>query len=150
MVECTLSWLHNLKRLRIREERRDDIHLALLHLGCSLILLRRLEERADMVTAVATTLRPVWEGVRLHDENTVAVALWPHGNESSIRAELKMLEVGGGGVDPAPIGGRKHLDGMVTCNGAEIALIRAEPARAVPSLKGWSVRQSPGSARRPV
>lgn len=42
VVERTLAWLHNLKPLRIREERRDDIHLALLHLGCSLILLRRL------------------------------------------------------------------------------------------------------------
>lgn len=42
VVERTLSWLHNLKRLRIREERRADIHLALMHLGCSLILLRRL------------------------------------------------------------------------------------------------------------
>ncbi|MFP2924407.1 transposase [Pyxidicoccus sp. 3LG] len=42
VVERTLAWLHNLERLRIREERRDDIHLALLHLGCSLILPRRL------------------------------------------------------------------------------------------------------------
>jgi IS5 family transposase len=42
VVERTLAWLHNLKRLRTREERRDDIHLALLHLGCSLILMRRL------------------------------------------------------------------------------------------------------------
>uniref|UniRef100_UPI0013900426 IS5 family transposase n=1 Tax=Myxococcus sp. CA027 TaxID=2651866 RepID=UPI0013900426 len=42
VVERTLAWLHNLKRLRVREERRDDIHLALLQLGCSLILLRRL------------------------------------------------------------------------------------------------------------
>jgi IS5 family transposase len=45
VVERTIAWLHGMKRLRIREERRDDIHLALVHLGCSIILLRRLMQR---------------------------------------------------------------------------------------------------------
>ncbi len=33
-VERTLSWLHRNRRLRIRYERRPDIHLAFLILGC--------------------------------------------------------------------------------------------------------------------
>lgn len=45
VVERTLAWLHGMKRLRVREERRADIHLALLQLGCSIILLRKLMER---------------------------------------------------------------------------------------------------------
>jgi hypothetical protein len=45
VVERTLSWLHSLKRLRIREERRGDIHLALLQLGCCVVLVRRTRGR---------------------------------------------------------------------------------------------------------
>lgn len=40
VVERTLSWLHQFKRLRIRYERRDDIHQAFLSLGCALICWR--------------------------------------------------------------------------------------------------------------
>jgi transposase len=43
VVERTLSWLHQFRRLRIRYERRADIHEAFLSLGCSLICLRWLE-----------------------------------------------------------------------------------------------------------
>jgi len=35
--ERTLAWLSKYRRLTIRYERRDDIHEAFLHLGCSLI-----------------------------------------------------------------------------------------------------------------
>ncbi len=45
VVERTLSWLHHFKRLRIREERRADLHLALLQLGCCMVLYRRLAQR---------------------------------------------------------------------------------------------------------
>jgi hypothetical protein len=45
VVERTLSWLHHLKRLRVREERRSDLHLALLQLGCCVVLQRRLPRR---------------------------------------------------------------------------------------------------------
>jgi hypothetical protein len=45
VVERTLAWLHGMKRLRIREERRADIHLALLQLGCCVVLTRRLWPR---------------------------------------------------------------------------------------------------------
>ncbi|RYZ42962.1 MAG: IS5 family transposase [Myxococcaceae bacterium] len=45
VVERSLSWLHHLKRLRIREERRADLHLALLQLGCCVVLQRRLPRR---------------------------------------------------------------------------------------------------------
>lgn len=37
VVERTLSWLHQNRRLRIRYERRPDIHEAFLALGCVLI-----------------------------------------------------------------------------------------------------------------
>jgi len=45
VVERTLGWLHRMKRLRVREERRADLHLALLQLGCSVILFRELARR---------------------------------------------------------------------------------------------------------
>lgn len=37
VVERTLSWLHQYRRLRIRYERRADIHEAFLTVGCVLI-----------------------------------------------------------------------------------------------------------------
>ena len=37
VVERTLSWLHQFRRLRVRYEKRDDIHEALLVLGCIMI-----------------------------------------------------------------------------------------------------------------
>jgi transposase len=42
VVERTLSWFAKFRRLTIRYERRDDIHEAFLHLGCSLICLNYL------------------------------------------------------------------------------------------------------------
>ncbi len=39
-----MAWLNYFRRLAIRYERREDIHQALLDLGCALICLRRLEE----------------------------------------------------------------------------------------------------------
>ena len=42
VVERTLSWLHQFRRLRIRYERRGDIHQAFLTLGCVLICARAL------------------------------------------------------------------------------------------------------------
>ena len=42
VVERTLAWLSKYRRLAIRYERRDDIHEAFLHLGCSLICLNYL------------------------------------------------------------------------------------------------------------
>ena len=43
VVERTLSWLHQLRRLRIRYERRADIHQAFLTLGCAIICHRTLK-----------------------------------------------------------------------------------------------------------
>lgn len=40
VVERTFAWLNQFRRLRIRYERRDDIHLAFLLLGCALITWR--------------------------------------------------------------------------------------------------------------
>jgi transposase len=42
VVERTLSWMSKYRRLTIRYERRDDVHDAFLHLGCSLICLNYL------------------------------------------------------------------------------------------------------------
>jgi len=43
VVERTLAWLARYRRLSVRYERRDDIHEAFLHLGCSLIYLNYLK-----------------------------------------------------------------------------------------------------------
>jgi transposase len=43
VVERTISWLHQFRRLRIRHERRADIHQAFLSIGCILICFRTLE-----------------------------------------------------------------------------------------------------------
>jgi transposase len=37
VVERTIGWLHQMRRLRTRFERRADIHQAFLTLGCALI-----------------------------------------------------------------------------------------------------------------
>jgi transposase len=38
VVERTIAWLHQYRRLRVRYERRHDIHEAFLAIGCSLDL----------------------------------------------------------------------------------------------------------------
>ena len=42
VVERTLAWLNHFRRLRVRDERRADIHQAFLTLGCALICFRAL------------------------------------------------------------------------------------------------------------
>jgi IS5 family transposase len=37
VVEQTLSWMNRFRRLKVRYERREDIHQAFLDLGCALI-----------------------------------------------------------------------------------------------------------------
>ena len=46
VVERTISWLRQHRRLRVRYERRADIHEAFLSIACSLICLRQLERSA--------------------------------------------------------------------------------------------------------
>ncbi|NYI03725.1 transposase [Allostreptomyces psammosilenae] len=46
VVERSFAWLHQSKRLRIRYERRADLHQGLLELACSLICLRRLRTQS--------------------------------------------------------------------------------------------------------
>lgn len=43
VIERTLSWLHQYRRLRIRYERRPDIHEAFLSLGCALVCWKCLD-----------------------------------------------------------------------------------------------------------
>ncbi len=45
VVERSFAWLTQFRRLRLRDERRADIHLAFLQLGCILILLRTWTNR---------------------------------------------------------------------------------------------------------
>ena len=42
VVERTFAWLHNLRRLRTRYERDDQMHLAFMLLGCAVVCQRRL------------------------------------------------------------------------------------------------------------
>jgi transposase len=48
VVERTIAWLHQYRRLRIRYERRDDIHEAFLAIGCSLICLKLLNAETSL------------------------------------------------------------------------------------------------------
>ena len=43
VVERTLGWLHRFRRLRIRYERRADIHQGFLSLACAIVCLRFVE-----------------------------------------------------------------------------------------------------------
>jgi transposase len=45
VVERTIAWLHQYRRLRVRYERRADIHEAFLHIACSLICLKQLQAK---------------------------------------------------------------------------------------------------------
>lgn len=38
VAERTFAWLNQMRRLRIRYERRADIHMAFLRLGCAMIV----------------------------------------------------------------------------------------------------------------
>jgi len=42
-IERTLSWLNRFRRLKVRYERREDIHQAFLDLGCALICWRYVQ-----------------------------------------------------------------------------------------------------------
>ncbi len=44
VVERTLSWVNRNRRLKVRYERRDDIHQAFLDLGCALICWRYVQQ----------------------------------------------------------------------------------------------------------
>jgi transposase len=52
VVERTIAWLHQYRRLRIQYERRDDIHEAFLVIGCSLICLKLLRAEASSRSVV--------------------------------------------------------------------------------------------------
>lgn len=41
-VERTLAWLNRFRRLTVRYERREDIHLAFTTLGCALVCLNQI------------------------------------------------------------------------------------------------------------
>ena len=43
VVERTFAWLNRFRRLKVRYERRDDIHLAFVLLGCALITWKQVQ-----------------------------------------------------------------------------------------------------------
>ena len=47
VVEQTIALLHQFRRLRVRYDKRDDIHEAFMSLACSLICCRRLHGGGD-------------------------------------------------------------------------------------------------------
>lgn len=51
VVERTLSWLNRFRRLKVRYERRADIHLAFLSLGCALICWKQVQAAGDPAVA---------------------------------------------------------------------------------------------------
>ena len=48
VVERTISWLHQYRRLRVRYERRADIHQAFLTIGCCLICFKQLQAAGSL------------------------------------------------------------------------------------------------------
>ena len=44
VVERDLAWLHTNRRLRLRDERDDQVHAAFLHLACALICWHFLDQ----------------------------------------------------------------------------------------------------------
>lgn len=44
-IERTLSWLHQFRRLKVRYDRRDDLHQAFLDLAMSIICFRKWNNR---------------------------------------------------------------------------------------------------------
>jgi len=45
VVKRTFAWLHQFRRLRMRYDKRADIHEAFLSLGCALICWQSLRKR---------------------------------------------------------------------------------------------------------
>jgi len=73
VVERTLAWLHNFRRLRTRYERLAELHLAFLHLGCALIDLGcaliahaalALSSGGYPLSSSSRESRPYWSGIQ--------------------------------------------------------------------------------------
>jgi transposase len=52
VVERTLAWLNRYRRLKVRYERRADVHQAFLELGCALICWSRAQRSGRMERAL--------------------------------------------------------------------------------------------------
>jgi transposase len=50
VVERTIAWLHQYRRLRVRYERRADMHEALLHIACGLTCFKQLQRETRQAT----------------------------------------------------------------------------------------------------
>ena len=58
VVERTFAWLNQFRRLRVRDEKRADIHQAFLSLACALICLAcPVDDLGDRVAAAGSLSR---------------------------------------------------------------------------------------------
>jgi IS5 family transposase len=57
VVERTLSWLNRFRRLKVRYERRADMHEALLTIGCALVCWNVLEVASSRREPATSTRR---------------------------------------------------------------------------------------------
>lgn len=70
--ERTLSWLHQFRRLRVRYERRFDIHEAFLTVGCIIICWNQLSN--SFCQGLSVIFKPVCsKAVEVDEVNLVAV-----------------------------------------------------------------------------
>jgi transposase len=60
VVERTIAWLHQYRRLRVRYERRAAIHEAFLHIACSLICVKQLQGMHCGTAASHQATMPAW------------------------------------------------------------------------------------------
>jgi transposase len=55
VVERTFAWLNQFQRLRVRYEKRADMHQAFMHLACALICWKNLEENGPGFNTLSLT-----------------------------------------------------------------------------------------------
>ena len=81
VVERTFAWLNQFRRLRVRYEKRADIHEAFLSLGCALICWHSL--RKTWRAARADAIFPGRSSPRRFCENRIHAAAWgPPGRQA--------------------------------------------------------------------
>ena len=56
VVERTFAWLNQFRRLRVRYDKRGDIHEAFLSLGCAMSCWQSLRETLRWTTVIGTNL----------------------------------------------------------------------------------------------
>jgi transposase len=92
VVERTIAWLHQYRRVRIRYEHRDDIHEAFLAIGCSLICLKLLHAEGSLPdTEVGNALSLMRRG-RSEREVSGDQRRWREPNETDARVGERAVQ----------------------------------------------------------